>query len=160
MHSSLKHPNIVIPDKKEENIHNNESLRLTLQLRLSCTQYCLPLTSDSWNLKVADPLNLYKPPKYDTLDQNIFWGLQVNIWQWYLGGWHQPLPQGLGQGNGESPDIWAIVSAPLLNWIKNMVHGEAFKCCLSRETIRLVRHCFVGDSNIIQVALSPNTPTE
>ena len=159
MHSSLKHPNIVRPDKKEENIHNNESLRLTLQLRLSCTQYCLPLTSDSWNLKVADPLHLYKPPKYDTLDQNIFWGLQVNIWQWYLGGWHQPLPQGLGQGNRESQHIWDIVGTPLLNFPRKSRHGKSFKWYISGDTIRLVGYWFADDTTMVKVAPLPNTPT-
>ena len=30
----------------------------------------------------------------------------------------KPPPQGLGQGNGEAPEIWDIVSSPLINRLR------------------------------------------
>ena len=41
-----------------------------------------------------------------------------------------PPPQGVVHGNGFSREIWAMVSTPLLKWLREMGHGAVFKCCL------------------------------
>ena len=72
---------------------------------------------------------------------------------------HSPPPQGLGQGNGVSPCIWALVSTPLPNALQGKGFGAAFKCCISKYSFGLVGYCFVGDSTIVQISPSPDTTT-
>eukprot|EP00957_Ditylum_brightwellii_P055783 4227139-Ditylum_brightwellii.AAC.1 len=55
--------------------------------------------------------------------------------------------QGLGQGNGAAPCIWALVSTPILIAPRKKGYGAAFKCCISKDTI-------------VQIAPSPDTPTD
>ena len=76
--------------------------------------------------------------------------------------WSVPLnppPQGLGQGNGAAPDIWAILRTLLLNCLRKLGHGSALKCCISGDTTRLVGYYFVYDSTIFQIYPFPNTHT-
>eukprot|EP00957_Ditylum_brightwellii_P182948 13935345-Ditylum_brightwellii.AAC.1 len=49
-----------------------------------------------------------------------------------------PLLQGLGQGNGAAPCIWALVSTPVLNAIREQGFGVAFKCAISKNSFKLV----------------------
>eukprot|EP00957_Ditylum_brightwellii_P082486 6271239-Ditylum_brightwellii.AAC.1 len=49
-----------------------------------------------------------------------------------------PLPQGLGQGNGAVPTIWALISTPILNSLRERGFGAAFKCAFSKESFTLV----------------------
>lgn len=83
-------------------------------------------------------------------------GMGGDIWAVPL----NPPPQGLGQGNGAAPAIWAVVSTPLLSYLRYAGYMAAFKCCISGETFKLVGYCFVDDSTLVQVALSPFPPTE
>ena len=71
-----------------------------------------------------------------------------------------PPPQGLGQGNGAAPTIWALVSTPLLDQLRAAGHGVVFKCCLSGETFHLVGYAFVDDTTLVSVAPSPDWTTE
>eukprot|EP00957_Ditylum_brightwellii_P137325 10469192-Ditylum_brightwellii.AAC.1 len=43
-----------------------------------------------------------------------------------------PPPQGLGQGNGAAPCIWALLSTPILNALIEQGFGVAFKCAISK----------------------------
>ena len=72
---------------------------------------------------------------------------------------HSLLPQGLGQVNGESPFIWAIVDTPLLNLSPEKLFGEEFKSSISKDSFLLVGHFFVEDSTIFQIAPSLDTTT-
>ena len=63
-----------------------------------------------------------------------------------------PSPQGLGQGNGSAPDIWEIISKPLLECLQDDVHGAVFKCCISQDDLKLLGYCFFEKSAIIQIA--------
>eukprot|EP00957_Ditylum_brightwellii_P145213 11060337-Ditylum_brightwellii.AAC.1 len=38
--------------------------------------------------------------------------------------------------------------------------GAAFKCCISQKEFKLVAYCFVNDTTMVQIAPSPDTPTE
>lgn len=67
-------------------------------------------------------------------------------------------PQGLNQGNGAGPAIWAVVSTPVLNMLRSKGYGAAFKLALSGGTLQLVGYAFVDDSDIIQTAESWDSP--
>ena len=69
----------------------------------------------------------------------------------------KPHPQCLGQGNGDAPAIWEIVSTPLLDWLWDAGHGSVLKCCIPQDSLKLVGYCFVYDYNIIQIAPYPTT---
>ena len=69
---------------------------------------------------------------------------------------HQP-PQGLGQGNGNGPQTWAVVSTPVLEMMRTAGHGASFKLAISGGEIRLVGFAFVDDSDVIQTAATPDT---
>jgi hypothetical protein len=62
--------------------------------------------------------------------------------------------QGVGQGNGAGPMIWALVSAPVLDMLRGKGYGCYFKCALSGEEISFVGYAFVDDYD--QVASSKN----
>eukprot|EP00957_Ditylum_brightwellii_P049520 3755996-Ditylum_brightwellii.AAC.1 len=47
--------------------------------------------------------------------------------------WAQPCsppPQGLSQGNGAAPTIWALVSTLILNTLRKKGYEAAFKCAI------------------------------
>ena len=46
-----------------------------------------------------------------------------DIWEILL----KPPPHGLGQGNGAAPSIWAIVSSPATNCLREAGHVAVFK---------------------------------
>jgi hypothetical protein len=71
----------------------------------------------------------------------------------------KPPPQGLGQGNGTAHCTWALVSTPLLNATRDKGFGAVFKCSISKNSFKLVAYCFVDDSTVVQMAPSPDTPT-
>jgi len=67
--------------------------------------------------------------------------------------WLVPI-HGIGQGNGTGPAIWAVVSTPLLNVLREKGFGCELLCPLSSEYYRFVGYAFVHDSDIIQSALT------
>ena len=70
----------------------------------------------------------------------------------------RPPPQGLGQGNGAAPAIWAVVSTPVLNMLRKKGYGAAFKCCISGEELQLVGYAFVDDTTKTTLAATPEEP--
>ena len=48
----------------------------------------------------------------------------------------------------------------MLNVIKDKGHGTVFKCVISKRSFHLIGYCFVDDLTIVQMAPSPDTPTE
>ena len=70
-----------------------------------------------------------------------------------------PLPhQCLWQGNWPAPNIWDIVSTPLINSLREAGFGSAFKCYISKDSFSIMGYWFVDNSTIIQVSPSPPTP--
>jgi len=69
--------------------------------------------------------------------------------------WIVPI-HGIGQGNGAGPAIWAVVSTPLLNVLRNKGFGCELLGPLSSEFLRFVGYAFVDDTNIIQSVLKEN----
>jgi hypothetical protein len=63
--------------------------------------------------------------------------------------WVIPM-QGVYQGHGAGPTIWAVVSSPLLQILKEQGFGTFFKASITNNTIRLVGYAFVDDTDLIQ----------
>ena len=57
--------------------------------------------------------------------------------------------QGVGQGNGAGPAIWAAMSAPMLDYLSSRGRGVVFRSPLSRETIQVSGLAFVDDTDIV-----------
>jgi len=62
----------------------------------------------------------------------------------------QFLVAGIGQGNGARPQIWAVVSTPILNLLRQEGYGVAFKAAISSDQIQFVRYSFVDNMDLIQ----------
>ena len=58
--------------------------------------------------------------------------------------------QGVYQGNGAGPIIWAVVSLPLLEILKEDGYGTFFTTALSGKPIQIVGYAFVDDTDLIQ----------
>ena len=57
--------------------------------------------------------------------------------------------QGVGQGNGAGPAIWAAVSAPLLEFLHSRKRGASFRSPISHEQFSISSMAFVDDVDII-----------
>ena len=66
---------------------------------------------------------------------------------------------GIGQGNGAGPAIWAVVSTPLLNILREKGFGCEVICPLSSSCFKFVGCAFVDDTDIIQ-SLLLDTPKQ
>jgi hypothetical protein len=66
--------------------------------------------------------------------------------------WLVPI-HGIGQGNGAGPAIWAVVSTPLLNVLRDKGFGCEIICPLSSEYFHFVGYAFVDDRDLIQSRL-------
>jgi len=67
-------------------------------------------------------------------------------------------PQGAGQGNGAAPTMWAVVSTPMLEVMREEGFCTVFKALISEEEIKFVGYAFVDDTDLILTAkLSTDT---
>ena len=73
-----------------------------------------------------------------------------------LNRWELPM-QGVYQGNGAGPIIWAVVSSPLLEILQEDGYGTFFQTFISRKPIRIVGYAFVDDTDLIQTAKDGET---
>ena len=53
---------------------------------------------------------------------------------------------GIGQGNGAGPAIWAVVSSPMLDMMRDRGHGTIFWSALSSKETRFAGYAFVDDT--------------
>ncbi len=60
---------------------------------------------------------------------------------------------GIGQGNGTGPAIWAVVSTPLLNVLREKGYGSEVVCPISSTFFWFVGYAFVDDTDVIQLML-------
>jgi hypothetical protein len=60
---------------------------------------------------------------------------------------HIPI-QGVGQGNGAGPQIWALVSTPIFNMLRSMGFGMKLLSPISRMHLFLVGFGFVDDTDL------------
>jgi len=70
--------------------------------------------------------------------------------------WAVPVA-GIGQGNGAGPQIWAVVSTPILNLLRQEGYGAAFKAAISSNQIQFVGYSFIDDTDLIQTSLTIHT---
>jgi hypothetical protein len=59
------------------------------------------------------------------------------------------LLQGVGQGNGAGPQIWALVSTPVLNMLRSQGLGASFVSALLKLQTTLVGFAFVDDTDLV-----------
>lgn len=57
--------------------------------------------------------------------------------------------QGVGQGNGAGPQIWALISTPVLNMLRAQGHGASFRSAISQDQTTLVGFSFVDDTDLV-----------
>ncbi len=58
--------------------------------------------------------------------------------------------QGLGQGNGAGPTIWALISTPVLNLLRTHGFGIKITSCISGDYLHFVGYCFVDDTDLVE----------
>jgi hypothetical protein len=63
--------------------------------------------------------------------------------------------QGVGQGNGAGPMMWAVISTPILEIMRDAGFGSFFKASISGEQIRIVGYAFVDDTDQMQSSRHP-----
>jgi hypothetical protein len=57
--------------------------------------------------------------------------------------------QGIGQGNGAGPQIWAAISTVVLNMLRSKNAGATFESPISRKELQLAGYAYVDDTDII-----------
>jgi len=57
--------------------------------------------------------------------------------------------QGVGQGNGAGPQIWAAVSSPIFNMVRQPGHGTMLQSLTTDDMISFVGFGFVDDVDLI-----------
>jgi hypothetical protein len=68
--------------------------------------------------------------------------------------WVAPL-QGIGQGNGAGPPLWAIVSSPLFEMLCTAGFGIFFQTSISGKKVSYVGFPFVDNTNQVQTGRFP-----
>ena len=68
-------------------------------------------------------------------------------------------PHGALQGNAAGPEIWALVSSPLLQILRERGYGAKFISPIKKGFFHLCGFAFVDYTDTIQTA-EPGTPTE
>jgi len=63
--------------------------------------------------------------------------------------WGVPV-SGIGQGNSTGPQIWAVVSTPILDLLCQEGFDAACKASISNNNISFVSYSFVNDMDLIQ----------
>jgi len=64
-------------------------------------------------------------------------------------------PQGAGQGNGAVPTMWAVVSTPMLEIMREEGFCTVFKALISNKEIQFVGYAFVDDTDLVLMAKLP-----
>jgi len=67
--------------------------------------------------------------------------------------WAVPI-SGIGQGNGAGPQIWAVVSTPILDILRDAGYGATFKLAISGASVSFVGYSFVDDTDLVQTGPS------
>ena len=62
--------------------------------------------------------------------------------------------QGVGQGNGAGPQIWAVVSTLVFNMLQSLGFGAHLKAMISGDQLEFVRFAFVDDADLVEIARS------
>ena len=73
--------------------------------------------------------------------------------------WSVPI-QGVGQGNGTGPQIWALVSTPILNMLRHEGCGAAFSTAITNDQVRFVGYTFFDDTDLVSSGTLDSTAEE
>jgi hypothetical protein len=57
--------------------------------------------------------------------------------------------QGIGQGNGAGPQIWAAISSVVLDMLRAEGMGGVFKAPITKQKLHIVGYAYVDDTDII-----------
>jgi hypothetical protein len=68
--------------------------------------------------------------------------------------------QGVGQGNGAGPAIWAVISTVIIAMMSTAGHGFHMLSAISTTLITMVCYAFVDDTDVVQSACDVNQPGE
>ena len=69
--------------------------------------------------------------------------------------WREINPlQGVGQGNGAAPAIWAVISSVFFDLLRDKGYGFKMKAPLSKLALHLAGCGFVDDTDILQIGLA------
>ena len=63
--------------------------------------------------------------------------------------------QGVGQGNGAGPAIWAVISTVIINMMRTAGHGLHIISALSCALLSIVCYAFVDDTDVVHASPSP-----
>jgi hypothetical protein len=66
----------------------------------------------------------------------------------YGGDRHPPL-QGMGQGNGAGPTIWAVLSTPVMNLVRRAGFGFSMLTAISVSLVSFICYAFVDDNDLV-----------
>ena len=69
---------------------------------------------------------------------------------------HEVPVQGIGQGNGAGPAIWAVVSTPIFNAMRQRGYGIYLRSPVSGSTYMFVGYAFVDDTDLVVDGLTPS----
>ena len=64
--------------------------------------------------------------------------------------WAVPI-HGLGQGNGAGPQIWGVVSSPVIHMLQDEGYGAFFKASISGAELSFVGYAFVDDTDLVTI---------
>ena len=68
--------------------------------------------------------------------------------------------QGIGQGNGAGPAIWAVINSPIISMIRQAGGGAIFRTAIAMTCLKYVGFSFVDDADIVCSDLQVDTPGE
>ena len=59
--------------------------------------------------------------------------------------------QGIGQGNGSGPEIWTVISSPILDSVRNSGLGIEIKSAISQSHTSLAGFAYVDDTDLVSM---------
>jgi hypothetical protein len=62
---------------------------------------------------------------------------------------HTTAIQGIGQGNGAGPQIWAAISSVVLDMLRQSGMGGVFESPITRQQLHIVGYAYVDDTDIL-----------
>ena len=71
---------------------------------------------------------------------------------------HKAPVEGMGQGNGSGPQVWAVVSSAMFEVMRNMGLQTHFQAPISQEELDICGFAFVDDTDLISALGNLNDP--
>ena len=80
--------------------------------------------------------------------------------RYYGGKYWVRIPHGIGQGNGAGPSIWACVSTPLFDALRDEGYGMNIRSPITLVLLNITGFSFVDDADLIQTMSNMQTDEE